>query len=377
MSRPRVAMNLLWCVPGVGGSEEYLVRQLMGLAEIDPRFEIEVFAPLGFSHRQPSVAEAFKVREAPSDCMNRAQRVVLEHTWLARRTGGHDIVHHGGGTVPRTGNPRTLLTIHDVQWVKYPHYVRPTKLRYLKISVPSSIRRASRVAVPSRFVSSTLIDIFATAEEKIGVVRHGLESAFDTTTTPEADVRRKFGLGDGPVLVFPAITHPHKNHMFLLELLRRGEGEWGSEDLRIVFAGSAGLAESSVVGAISSMGLGAKVVMPGRVSNSDRNGLLAIADAMVFPSQYEGFGAPVIEAMRLGTPVITSDRGSLPEVVADAGLVCPLDHVSWVRALDTVRMRRDELVLAGKSRAESFTAALSARDLVAQYESILSKVGRG
>lgn len=376
MSRARVAMNLLWCVPGVGGSEEYLVRQLLGLHEIGAEFDVDVFAPLGFSRRQPTVAGAFRVHEAPSDCMNRVQRVMLEHTWLARRTRDHALVHHGGGTVPRSGNPRTLLTIHDVQWIDYPHYVRSAKLRYLRLSVPSSLRRATRVAVPSRFVAGTLTQAFAVPEDKIGVVRHGLESTFDTSTTDEATTRAKFGLGAGPVLVFPAITHPHKNHRFLLELMQGGQGRWGDPDLKVVFAGSAGMEEAAVLDAVASMGQSGRVVMPGRVSNADRNGLLAIADAMVFPSQYEGFGAPVIEAMRLGTPVITSDRGSLPEVVGDAGIVCPLSPPAWVHALDTVRMRRDELVTAGRERAEVFTAAMSARDLVDQYDEVISFGGR-
>lgn len=369
-------MNLLWCVPGVGGSEEYLVRQLVGLSEINSDYEVDVFAPRGFSARQPDIADKFTVIEAPSECLRREQRVLLEHTWLAWQTRGYDAVHHGGGSIPRVGNPRTLLTIHDVQWVDYPHYVRPIKLRYLKFMVPSSLRRASRIAVPSRFVAHTLTRSFGTSPEKIGVVRHGLESNFDDDATSADVLRAKYSLGDGPVLVFPAITHPHKNHVFLLRLLASGQGAWGDNSLRIVFAGSQGLAENDVRKAIVDLGLSEKVVMPGRVSAPDRNGLLAMADAMVFPSEYEGFGAPVIEAMRCGTPVICSDQGSLPEVVGDAGLVCPLNEQAWVNALDAVRLRHDELVHAGRDRARMFTAALSASELVQQYDAIVKHGAR-
>jgi glycosyltransferase involved in cell wall biosynthesis len=97
-----------------------------------------------------------------------------------------------------------------------------------------------------------------------------------------------------------------------------------------------------------------------------------MADAMVFPSEYEGFGAPVIEAMKFGCPVICSDRGSLPEVVGDAGMVCPLDIDAWGRALDAVRVRREELVHSGRERARMFTAALSAADLLREYDTIVS-----
>ena len=368
----RVAMNLLWCVPGVGGSEEYLVRQLLGLAEIEHGYHVDVFAPRGFSLRQPRVAEHYTIIEAPSECIRREQRIALEHTWLAMHTRAYDLVHHGGGSIPRVGNRNTLLTLHDVQWIDYPQYVRPIKLRYLRSMVPSSLKRATRIAVPSQFVARTLSHAFGTPAEKIGVVRHGLESHFVNVTTPADALRKKYNLGSGPVLVFPAITHPHKNHAFLLQLLATAGGGWADPALRVVFAGSHGLAEESVRTMILDLHLEDRVIMPGRVSDADRNGLLAMSDALVFPSMYEGFGAPVIEAMRSGTPVICSDQGSLPEVAGDAGLVCELTAQAWVRALDVVRARRTELIAAGHDRSNVFTAALSAQDLVTQYNAIAS-----
>ena len=376
MSTHRVAVNLLWCVPGVGGSEEYLVRQLLGLAAISHDYEVHVFAPRGFAERHPLVAASCTVHEAPSSCARRSKRIMLEHTWLAWKTRGYHVVHHGGGSIPRIGNGRTLLTIHDVQWIEYPDYVAPIKLRYLQSMVPSSVRRAVRIAVPSHFVADTLVRAFGVSPDKVGVVRHGLETTFDGETSPEDSLRASLGLGNGPVLVYPAITHPHKNHEFLLQLMANGAGAWGDPSLRLVFAGSAGSSEGAVRARIADLGMSDRVVMPGRVSYADRNGLLALADAMVFPSEYEGFGAPVIEAMRFGTPVICSDRASLPEVAGDAGIVCPLVPDAWVRALDDVRMRRDELIAAGRSRSLQFTAEISASELVGQYDVVVAAARR-
>lgn len=359
-------MNLLWCRPGVGGSEEYLTRQLAGIAAIGHPVDVEVFAPRGFSARLPAVAAAFRVHEAPSDCTRRPERVMLEHTWLASRTAGFDLVHHGGGTVPRWGNARTLLTVHDVQWVDYPGYVRAVKRTYLRTVVPRSLARAAHIAVPTGFVRSSLVQHFGTPQEKISVVRHGLEPEMDAPT-PGDELRRRYGLGDGPVLLFPAITHPHKNHAFVLGLLAHAGGAWSDPSLRVVFAGSAGHAEAEVRATVASLGLADRVVMPGRVPGADRNGLLAIADAMVFPSTYEGFGAPLIEAMRMGAPVIASDCASIPEVMGGAGLVLPLDEQAWAGALDEVRSRRDEMRAGGAARAANYTAELSAHDLVGAY----------
>jgi alpha-1,3-rhamnosyl/mannosyltransferase len=203
------AMNLLWCVPGVGGSEEYLLRQLDGLSLITHNYQVDVFAPRGFCERHPRIAAAFTVYEAPSSCTRRAERIFLEHTWLAWHTREYQVVHHGGGSIPRFGNKHTLVTIHDVQWIDYPHYVAPVKLKYLNKMVPSSLQRAVRIAVPSRFVAGTLVRAFGIEPKKISVVRHGLEAAFDGETTSSDALRRQFGLGSGPVLVYPAITHPH------------------------------------------------------------------------------------------------------------------------------------------------------------------------
>lgn len=366
-SSTRVAVNLLWCVPGVGGSEEYLVRQLVGLTENTHDCAVDVFAPKGFSARQPRLASHFNVVEAPSSCARRVVRIALEHTWLMWRTRRHDVVHHGGGTMPRWGNTATVLTIHDVQWTKYPEYVAPVKLKYLRRVVPSSLRRATRIVVPSHFVAETLVENFAVPAEKISVVRHGVESDVLAHRTQETVLRDRWKLGSGPVLAFPAITHPHKNHVFVLELMASTVGPWADPSLRLVCAGSAGSSDAMVKQFITQHGLQDRVVMPGRISEVDRNGLLAMSEAMVFPSQYEGFGAPLIEAMHLGTAVLASNCASIPEVVGDAGIVTPLDPDAWTQALIHIRTQRDDLVRLGHQRAAYFTTALSGADLLAAY----------
>lgn len=375
-NRPRIAVNLLWSVPGVGGSEEYLVRQLLGLSSIGADLDLEVFAPKGFSARRPDVAGSFRVHEARSFCTTRATRIVIEHSWLAASTRSFDLVHHGGGTVPRLGNPMTLLTLHDVQWTAHPDYVGAAKLRYLRAMVPSSLRRASRIAVPSRFVATTLTEEFSVDPARISVVRHGLQGVVGAAPTPAPQLRARFGLGEGPVLVYPANTHPHKNHALLLDLMASGGGEWADPALRLVFAGSPGRAEEQVRSAVVSRGVGDRVVMAGRVSDADRDGLLALADAMVFPSLYEGFGAPLIEAMKIGTPVVCADRGSLPEVAGDAAVVVAPERDAWVGVLERVRASRTELVVRGRARAAEYTAEKSAEDLVAAYLAALATVVR-
>ena len=111
----------------------------------------------------------------------------------------------------------------------------------------------------------------------------------------------------------------------------------------------------------------------GRVSAADRNGLLKMAEAMTFPSLYEGFGAPLIEAMAIGCPVVASDATCIPAVVDGAGLVLPLEVDAWADALEVVRRDRDTLVAAGHRRAEAFTARASGAELAAVYRAALER----
>ncbi len=364
-----VAVNLLWCVPGdVGGSEEYLVRQLLGLAAQPDEFRPTLYCLPAFVDAHPELVANYPMVAARISGAARPRRVLAENTWLARRARPADIVHHGGGTVPTVGGGPIVLTIHDLQYLTYPEYLTAVKRRYLRTSIPHSIRRATVIATPSEYVKSVIVEHFGTDPSTIVVVPHGVEPHLGQNAPTESHLRRQYELGDGPVIVFPAITHPHKGHRFLLEVMA---AHWTDPDLRLVLLGGAGLAAAEVDRAIVERGLERRVVRPGRVPAADRDGLIALADALVFPSEYEGFGAPVVEAMALGTPVVCSDQAALAEVVGDAGIVLPRTIDAWAGALDEVARRRPALVAGGRARAADFTIARSGAALAVAYRTAL------
>ena len=357
----------MWCVPGaVGGSEDYLVRQLLGIPSND--FDITVCAPQGFTASHPDVAERHRIIETNHDGRSRPRRVLSESTWLFERSRGSALVHHGGGTIPLRHRQPTVLTIHDLQYREFPQYVRPHKLAYLKTVMPRSARRADIIAVPTQFVKQTVVDAYAIDPDRITVVQHGIESSLGTDATSENALRAKYLLGDRPVVILPAMTHPHKGHLFLLDVM---EKYWSAQGIQLVLIGAAGLAEDAVNQRIASAGLKSCVKKLGRVSKADRDGLIKMATALVFPSEYEGFGAPIIEAMALGTPVISSDLACLPEVVGDAGLVLPLIVEAWAGAVEQVQLSRGHYLELATQRLENFTAEASGRALADAYRMAL------
>ena len=261
-----------------------------------------------------------------------------------------------------------MLTIHDLQYLTRPEYHSRYKLRYLSEAVPRSVNRAAIIATPTEWVRSTVIEQLGADPDRVAVVPHGVEAKIGEDAPTELELRSNYGLGGGGVLVYPAITHPHKGHEFLLEVMSQ---HWDDPDLRLVLLGGAGSADRRVEAKIASLGLGRRVVRTGRVPAAHRDGLLALAEAMVFPSEYEGFGAPLVEAMALGTPVIAADQPAVAEVVGNAGIVLPRDSDAWANALDDVDLRRQELVAAGFRRCAEFTAERSGAALVSAYRRVL------
>ena len=360
----RIAVNLLWCVPGdVGGSEEYLVRQLLGLAEAAPQVRPTLYVVDGFAAAHQQLVEQFATIVGPFDGSSRSRRIVGESNWFRRHASSADLRHHGGGTAPVGASRPYVLTIHDLQYRTFPQYFTRAKRTYLATMVGRSVRQARLVAVPSDYVRASVIDAFGVEASRVCVVPHGFEPDLLSHITSEPELRQRYALGDRPVIVYPAVTHPHKNHQFLLELLATA---WRDTDVVLVLIGGIGSAEGAVRSAADP-----RIRRLGRVPPEDRNGLLRMAQAMVFPSRYEGFGAPLIEAMALGCPVIASDSTCIPAVVGGAGLVLPLVAEAWADALDRVQRDRSSMIEAGLLRSQSFTSRASGEALAAVYSRAL------
>ncbi len=374
-----VAVNLLWCRPGlVGGSEEYLARQLAGLAELQDEGDAPastvsptLFTLPAWVAAHPDLAARFAVVPASVDGASRARRVMTEASWLASRTRRFPLVHHGGGTIPAVHPGRTVLTVHDLQFLTYPENFSRVKRAWLEHAVPAAVRRADVIAVPSAYVAATVSSAFGVPIDEIVVVPHGLPVA-PPDRTPAAMLRARYGL-PGRVIVYPAITHPHKDHVTLLRAVAARQAT--HDDVRLVLLGGPGGADAEVAAEIARLDLGDVVVRGGRVPDADRDGLLAMASVMAFPSRYEGFGAPVLEAMAAGCPVVAANATALPEVIGDAGLLAvPGDADAWAAALvdvlDDAELAAD-LARRGRERAATFTTRRSAGALLRAYRQAL------
>lgn len=369
----KVGINLLWMVPGVvGGSETYLARLLSGLAERSTDFDYTIFALPQFAEAHPALAKTFKMAYAPVSGQWKSFRVAGENSWLLAqcRIRHIDLIHHAGGTVPLIRTPRPVLTIHDLQYLDYPEYQRRAKLRYLRSMVPRSAESARLILTPSEYTRRAVIERLNIDPSIVVVVPHGV-SPREARESVE-DVRAKYEL-DERFFVYPAITYPHKNHLVLVDAFARVLKT--HPDVKLVLTGAKGSMETRIAEEVKELGIEKSVRRLGYVPMADLDALYQVATALTFPSRFEGFGAPVLEAMSRGCPVIAADATALPEVVRDAGrLVSPDNPEDW-RAAMTEMLEDEEararFAAAGLERARSFTWDRSADILEASYQRAL------
>jgi alpha-1,3-rhamnosyl/mannosyltransferase len=367
-----VGVNLLWLVPGVvGGSEEYTTRLLRALAERDLASEgidITLFVLRPYADAYPELIRSFPTFVCPISGHSKGVRIAAESTWLLARVRRHrvDLVHHAGGTIPLLRAAPSVLTIHDLQPLLMPGNFSDLKVRYLRRRLPASVKHARLIVSPSEFSRRTIVDLLGVPSERTVTVPSGYTASL--AEAPIGDPRARYRL-DGPFFLYPAITYPHKNHVTLVRAF--AEVTANGADALLVLTHRPDTMERDVLRLADALGVRDRVRRLGHVPRGDLDWLYANAVALTFPSRFEGFGLPVLEAMGNGCPVIASNATALPEVVGDAGvLVDPDDVARWAAAmfdLTTDEDRRTALAAAGRVRVRTFEWASSAERLVNAY----------
>jgi len=371
----RIGLNVLWLVPGVvGGSEEYTTRLLRALADDPPEgIEFVVFGNRLVLEAYPELSSAFRCVEAPVSGRHKGLRVGAESTWLTWAARRHSLamVHHLGGIMPFVRSVPGLLTVHDLQPLVMPGHFRPTKRVFARVSIPPSVRHARRILTLTEFTRCSLVDQLGVDRDHVEVIPAGigLPSASELAAERNLGVRRRYELGERPFFLYPAITYPHKNHRFLIEVFDTVARR--HPEALLVLTGGAAREEQLVWEQIGRRGLGDQVRRLGRIPRVELDALYQEATALVFPSRFEGFGIPVLEAMSRGCPTALADATSLPEVGGNAAALLALDDASaW--ATELLRLLEDpvhraDLAARGLRRAAEFDWGGIARRLQAFY----------
>lgn len=380
-----IGLNLAYLVPGETGGTETYARELIP-ALVAERPDLRLTA---FLSREAAEARGAPWLEIPSVTMpvrarQRAEWVRGEQLQLPRLASraGVDLLHSLANTAPGRGRFKRVVTVHDLIHRIHPeaHFGRASSaMRWL---VWLAARRSDRVIAPSVTSREDIVRLLGASPEEIDVVPQGVAVPGDlpawggSDRSPEAaaaDVRARFKLGERPVVLCVAAMRPHKNQARLIEALALIPGE---RRPRLVLAGYATPYEMELREQVSALGLDSDICFAGWVSAAELEALYLAASAFIFPSLYEGFGLPVLEAMAHGVPVACSDRGSLAEVAGGAARLFnpdnPKEIAAAVEALVYDGREAERLRGAGRERAVAFTWRATAHGTLASYDRALA-----
>lgn len=299
-------------------------------------------------------------------------RVPLPIQWF---TGQLELFHSPDFVLPPVwGNIPTLLTVHDLSFVHFPDTFTPSLVRYLNRTVPASVKRATHILADSEATKDDLVGIWNTPADKVTVLYSGVNRRFrpDSDVQKTALVRQRYGLDEEPYLLSVSTLQPRKNYQMLIRAFRQVAARYPHN---LVIAGSKGWLYEQIVSEVRAQNLTGRVRFIGFVDDNDLPTLYSGAALFVFPSLYEGFGLPLLEAMACGVPVLTSDSSCLPEIAGEAAIqLAPENQEDWTHAmLETLGdpSRRTKMVAAGFLQAREFTWSKAARQLLGIYQNLL------
>ena len=372
MKRPRVAIDVSPAVLQGAGIARYVDRLVDALAAMDDGPELAPYSTAGppGAVPWPGVAAARRLPYGP-----RAWRAL---TLLSHGSGiplpgwppPCDVVHATDIVSPLAVRVPTVMTVHDLSFLIFPEHHTVLNRANLAFVTPRAARRASRVIADSQATARDLTSRCAVPAAKIRVIYpacdherfHPMPDEHSAPTLTRLGLRR-------PYILFVGTWEPRKNLIALLESFAALAAEGVPH--RLVLAGATGWKHHAAERRLRELGLEERVDRPGRVPDADLATLYRAASVFVYPSLYEGFGLPPLEALACGVPVVTSNVSSLPEVVGEAALsVSPGDIgalTGAIRAALTSAEVRARLAAEGPRRAAAFTWTKTARETAAVY----------
>jgi len=361
------------------GINRYIQNLLRALPEAAPGWQLAAW--VGDHRFRPSPRLAVHYTRWPT--ANPWVRILWEQSvqpWVAWQER-LDLLHALAYVAPVVVSCPTVVTVHDLSFVRYPDGFRPLNRLYLQTMTRRSVFRAGRVIADSFSTRDDLVRLWGVPAERIVVVHIGVESEYRPAPAAVVEAfRRQRGLPERFVFYLGTLE-PRKNVTAAVEAFARWVQASGDRETWLVVAGAKGWYYESIFARVQGLGLSDRVWFPGYVPTSELPDWYRAAEVFIYPSLYEGFGLPPLEAMACGVPVITSNTSSLPEVVGDAALLVnpyDIDAIAdaLARLLEDAELRQ-RLREAGLARARLFSWERTARETIAAYRLALGQDSSG
>lgn len=321
----------------------------------------------GFREAAEGLGDRFELVRLPVNPRRKGLRFLVEQSRLASYSFETDVMHSFDYTFPYLSRARSIVTIHDLNYLNHPETFTPGQLWFRKIGVPVSLRLADRIVTISETARGEIIERFPFAEDRVSVIHNGF-TPMGAAGPGTLEMAR-----EGPYLLSVGTLKAHKNYSRLIEAFAR----LSDDKLKLVIVGRDDGLSTELTRLAESLGVAGRVDLRGFVSSDELRRLYARAEAFVAPSLYEGFGLPVLEAMAVGVPVACSNLEVFEEIGgAAATYFDPSDPSGIARALGTLigdRRLKAQLTERGLERVKLFTWENSATKALALYREVLGE----
>lgn len=356
------------------GVSLYTAGILSGLAKLPPKHSYTLWS----NARGRSVPDAL-IPNSPAFTRTETRRpnkllnadfLLNNKPKLEKLVGDFDLAYFPNLNFFATKKPY-IMTVHDLSFVRYPDFFSAKqRLWHALVRPERTLTRATHVIAVSEHTKHDIIETYRLAPEKISVVSPGVsEKYFAVSTEDKKRVAKKYHLPER-FLLYLGTLEPRKNVSAIISALE----QLGASGLKLVIAGGRGWLDSDIFAKAKKSSQWSEILFLDYVEEEDKPGLYASAAAFVYPSFYEGFGMPPLEAMAAGCPIIASHSSSLGEVVGDAGLLIDpykVDELAEaMRAIANDDALRVELIKRGRERARKFSWIESARKLEVMFDQI-------
>jgi len=309
---------------------------------------------------------------------NKRWRLSVLLNTCSQRAMDQRLHSHGGlfhatdHLLPPLAHTCSVFTLHDLTVLKFPTAHTQLNRRFLRLMLPHFLRTADVVIADSHCTKQDALQLYGLSTDHVRVVHLGVDEHFMPASAVSAQaVRKRYQLPGRFILVVSTIE-PRKNLIVLLEAYQALRQQ--NPEIQLVIAGKRGWHSEPFFKRLQELGLTEQVKRLGYVPDEDLPALYSLAEVFAFPSLYEGFGLPVLEAMACGTPVVCSNTSSLPEVAGEAAIqIAPTDVREWTQALEQISRdaeRRTDLRERGFRQAARFTWEATARQTYTIYQEV-------
>ncbi|MHB1133604.1 MAG: glycosyltransferase family 4 protein [Chloroflexota bacterium] len=376
----RIAIDYTPAVHQGAGIGRYTRCLVQALAELDAENEYVLF--YSYSGRKPEWPFAAHPNfiEKGVSVSDRALSIIWHRLGLPLPVnlvvGSVQVYHATDFALPPLRRSAGLVTVHDLSFILFPDHADSGLVSYLERAVPQSVRRARLVLADSENTRNDLVCLLDAKPERVEVLYAGVEARFQPVVdeTVLESVRQRYGL-NWPFILSLGTIERRKNLARLVQAYGRLRARRPLLP-KLLIVGRRGWLYEDVFAAVEELGLQNEIIFPGYIADEDLPALYSLAQLFVYPSLYEGFGLPPLEAMACGTPVVAANTSSLPEVLVDAAVLVPPTDVEALadgmgRALADEELRAS-LRERGLVRAGDFTWQRAARRLLDIYGQVVS-----